>query len=64
MVVPSSWVTGEEGANVCAWPPYKSVHRLGNAVKNCETPKSSWQLIEVAVMKSAGKCIFLLQISF
>ncbi|GBN28195.1 hypothetical protein AVEN_129296-1 [Araneus ventricosus] len=47
-VVTCSWVDGD----MCAWPPFKSLKRIEDCVKNLRDPDSSWQRIRVLIMKS------------
>ncbi|GBM44142.1 hypothetical protein AVEN_93781-1, partial [Araneus ventricosus] len=47
-VVPCSWVDGD----MCAWPPFKSLKRIEDCVKNLRDPDPSWQRIRVFIMKS------------
>ncbi|GBM58382.1 hypothetical protein AVEN_185486-1 [Araneus ventricosus] len=47
-VVPCSWVDGD----MCAWPPFKSLKRIEDCVKNLRDPDPSWQRIRVLIMKS------------
>lgn len=50
-LVPHSWVKEENGEIVCAWPPYRNITKLQNAIRNHEIPKSSWQWYAADIMK-------------
>ncbi|CAL1295849.1 unnamed protein product [Larinioides sclopetarius] len=47
-VVPTSWVKYDK----YEWPPFKSLKKIEDYVKNLRDPEPSWQKIRVHIMKS------------
>ena len=58
-IVSSNWIFHENGELKSYWPPFwRDGNKLGNAVRNADSPDSTWKSYDIKTLKSYGKIKF------